>query len=277
MAQNVQPPSFISETKTYEEYKEDLQMWSRITSIDKKLQAEIVVYYLDGHPSRIKEKIVTKIGASLVGKEEGIKLLIQFLDTIYGKDDMADVWDKYKSFSSHSRKPDQDVVDFLPNWEMSYQKLKVTGCEYSDAILGLKLLEDAQLSDMDTKLVLTGVNYADAKTKKDLQLQITNSLKKFTGRSVITSGKQDNLDVAGVKTEPTFLVSHKMEEVFLAKGWKPPPKGARRRSRSESPPRRKSNYKGKKNRFKEGTKIPMKCYICQCDHDYNCNCPCVYH
>ena len=115
MAQNVQPPSFISETKTYEEYKEDLQMWSRITSIDKKLQAEIVVYNLDGHPSRIKEKIVTKIGASLVGKEEGITLLIQFLDTIYGKDDMADVWDKYKSFSSHSRKPDQDVVDFLPN------------------------------------------------------------------------------------------------------------------------------------------------------------------
>ena len=181
-----------------------------------------------------------------------------------------------KVFSTHQRKQNEDVVDFLPNWEMSYQKLKVTGCTYSDSILGLKLLEDAQLSDMDTKLVLTGVNFAEAKTKKELQLQITNSLKKFTGRSVITSGKQENLPVS-VKTEPTYLVTQ-MEEVFLAKGWKPPQKAARRRSRSESPPRTrpKSNYKGKKNPLGENFK-PRKCYICQCDHVDNCNCACVYH
>ena len=278
MSQNLQPPSFISDTKSYAEYKEDLKRWSRLTSLDKKLQAEMVVYHLDGHPSRIKEKITTQIGDKLQGTADGtvdgITALINFLDTIYGKDDMADVWDKYKNFSNHTRKTSEDISDFLPNWEMSYHKLKATGCDYSDSILGLKLLEDSQLSDMDTKLVLTGVNFKEAKDKKDLQTQITNSLKKFTGRSVISSN--NNLAVS-VKAEPTYLTSQ-MEEVLLARGWKPPQKsGGRRRSRSESPPRtRKTNgYKGKKNALENGK--PKKCFHCKCDHDYNCNCPCVYH
>ena len=224
MAQSIEPPSFLSETKTYNEYKEDLRRWSRILSLDKKLQAEMVVHRLDGHPSRIKEKIVTKIGSKLEDNPEGIKELIKFLDSIYGVDEMANVWERYKSFSSHARKPNQDINEFLPDWEMCYQKLKTSGCEYPDTILGLKLLEDSQLSDMDTKLVLTGVDYAKAKTDKDLLQQISNSLKKFTGRSVI-SNKSDNLAVS-VKGEPTWL--SEVEEVLLAKGWKPQHKERRR-------------------------------------------------
>ena len=272
MAQFLKPPSFVSETKSYAEYKDDLKRWSRITSVDKKLQADFIISTLDGHLSRIKEKIVTKIGESLVGDENGMTKLITFLDTIYEKDNMADVWDKFRTFSTHRRKPEEDIVDFLPNWEMAYQKFKGTGCEYPDTILGLKLLEDAQLNDMDTKLVLTGVNYDEATKDKNLQQQITNSLKKFTGRSVITSNRSDL--AVSVKEEPTFLV-RQMEDVFIANGWKPPQRGSRRRSRSVSPTRTNA-YKGKKNRLGDDNK-PLKCFICKCNHVERCNCPCVYH
>ena len=78
-----------------------------------------------------------------------------------------------------------------------------------------------------------------------------------------------------VKAEPTWL--SEVEEVLLAKGWKPPLKSGRRRSRSESPPRTKnSNYKGRKNALGENSK-PRKCFVCKCEHEENCNCPCVYH
>ena len=274
MTLNIEPPSFISDEKAYDVYKEDLNRWSRLSSLDKKLQAEYVVYKLDGHPSRIKDKITTHIGEDLKGNEKGIEDLIKFLDTIYGKDNMADVWEKYKIFSTHYRKPDQSILDFLPQWEMSYQKLKTTGCVYPDLILGMKLLEDSRLSEMETKLVLTGVNFTDATSNKDLQEQITNSLRKFTGRSVIST-TQDDLAVK-VKAEPTWL--SEVEEVLLAKGWKPPNKSGRRRSRSQSPPRtnRSSNYKGRKNPLDENSK-PRKCFIYKCDHTENCNCACRYH
>ena len=38
-----EPPAFISDTKTYADYKKDLYMWSRITGVAKKIQAEVVV------------------------------------------------------------------------------------------------------------------------------------------------------------------------------------------------------------------------------------------
>ena len=40
----LEPPTFISDDKPFEVYKMDLERWSRLTSLDKKLQAEMVVY-----------------------------------------------------------------------------------------------------------------------------------------------------------------------------------------------------------------------------------------
>ena len=186
---------------------------------------------------------------------------------------MADAWDKFSEFSMLSRKTDQDVNDFMADWTNSYHKLKVAGCEYPDIILGFKLLQDANLNDMDIKLVLTGVDFVAANTEKSLEKQVRESLKKFKRRSVVSSG--NSLPVS-VKAEPTWV--SEMESVLLAKGWKPPlKKGSRRRSRSESPVKSKNlNYKGKKNALGDDN-IPRKCFLCKCDHQENCNCPCVYH
>ena len=57
MATTIEPPSFVSDNKSYETYKRDLKMWSRITTLKKSAQAEMVVYRLDSNPSGIKEKI----------------------------------------------------------------------------------------------------------------------------------------------------------------------------------------------------------------------------
>ena len=285
---NMEPPEFISENKSYSEYKYDLQAWSRITALDKKVQAETVVYRLEGHPSRIKEKIITQIGEKLQDNADGIKELLAFLDKIYTKDDMADAWDKFCAFNSLTKKPDQDMDIFIAEWENSYHKAKKVGCEYSDMIQAFKLLKDARLNEIETKLVLTGVNYVEGKANKDLCDQIKVSLKKFKGRSVILE-------------ENSRSDMENMESVLIAKGWKPPQSKQRRRSRSESPPRRRTNdnmgrnndntrsvspqrprnekYKGRKNPLEKVGKnfLPKKCFKCKCNHTTNCNCPCVYH
>ena len=270
MSKFIEPPTFVSDNKSYAEYKADLQMWSRISSLDKKIQAELVVYRLEGHPSRIKEKIITQLGDKLQDNDDGIRDLLTFLDTIYTKDDMADAWDKFSEFSCFNKKSDQSMSDFIAEWENCYYKLKKVGCDYSDMILAFKLLKDSKLNDMETKLVLTGVDYTTGKASKNLLQQIKDSLKKFKGRSIILDD-----DKRAVKVDDT-LVSE-MEDVLISKGWKPPRK-ERRRSRSVSPRRfpKNSSYKGKKNPLGEDHK-PRKCFKCKCDHTENCNCPCVYH
>jgi hypothetical protein len=271
----------VSEKKSYAEYKADLQMWSRITSLDAKVQAEMVVYRLEGDPSRIKEKIVTQIGDKLTGNENGIQVLLEFLDGIYKKEEMADAWDRYLEFSAAKRKDEQDMGEFISEWQNIYYKAKKVGCDFSDTILSFKLLQDANLPEMDVKLVLTGVNYSTGKANKNLLAQVIESLKKFKGRSVM-SGTGSGTTQLAVKAEPTWLTTE-AQHVLLAKGWKPPNKGPRRRSRSASPVRSnpqpnkpQSNYKGKKNKLGADNK-PIKCHICKCDHTEKCTCPCVYH
>ena len=118
MSNSEPPPSFVSEKKSYAEYKADLQMWSRITSLDPTVQAEIVVYRLEGDPSRIKEKINTQIGEKLIGNKEGIKVLLEFLDGIYKKEEMADAWDCYLEFSAAKRKDVQEMGEFISEWQI---------------------------------------------------------------------------------------------------------------------------------------------------------------
>ena len=81
------PPKFIEEASEYPEYKRKLLRWSRITTVEKKLQADVVLYHLEGHSSRILEKIVgeTSLGDDIGGKEESMEKLIAYLDGIYAE------------------------------------------------------------------------------------------------------------------------------------------------------------------------------------------------
>ena len=155
----LEPPSFISENKKFPEYKRDLERWSRLTSIKPELQAETVIYMLQDYPLRIKEKIDTKLGDELVNNKEGIKLLLEFLSTIYGDDDISDAYRKYVAFKTRQRSPNEQMNEFVAEWETLYYKCKNSGCELPDILLCFELLEAAQLDERETQLVLTGVDY----------------------------------------------------------------------------------------------------------------------
>ena len=163
MSTILEPPSFVSEKKSFGEYKKDLLRWSRLTSLDKKVQAEMVVYRLEGHPSRIKEKITTQLGDQLENNEDGIAKLLEFLAKIYEKDSMADAWDRYTAFESFEKKEGVEMSEFVADWENEYYKMEAAGCKYPDIILAFKVLKASRLNELDTKLVLTGVDYEKGK------------------------------------------------------------------------------------------------------------------
>ncbi len=64
------PPKFIDCASEYAEYKRKLERWTRITKVEKKQQAEVVLYHLEGHPSRIQDKIDSYLGNDIIEKDE---------------------------------------------------------------------------------------------------------------------------------------------------------------------------------------------------------------
>jgi hypothetical protein len=208
MSKFLEPPSFISETKSYETYEKDLKRWALLTSVDETKQALMVVHYLDGDPSGIKDKIDSEIDDKNLQTKEGIEPLLAFFKKIYQKDSLADGFDKYISFEKLKRSSNTSIQEFIPEWNSAYKKTVNIGCSLSDKVLAFKLLDAANLTNMEKNLVLTGVKYEEA----DLQGQMENALRKFVGRSVLSG------DVESIE-ESTYLTADNLEKVLFNKGW----------------------------------------------------------
>lgn len=269
-SKNFEPPAFVSDTKTYEQYKEDVLMWSRITPVQKKIQAEVIVYNLEGHPSGIKEKIILNIGDKIKNADDGVQHLMVFLDTIYKRDEMADAWSKYKNFQKIRRVDNAPINNFIAEFEKEYILAKTAGCVYSDTLIAFRLLEATVLNETDEKFVLTGVDYEEAKQQKNLYDQVKASLKKFQGRNVVGEDK------SALRFDPALVAS--VAEAFVASGWKKP--AGRRRSNTDPgsagdedlSSRNSNNYKGKKNPLgKDGE--PLPCWKCKSIYHMRDKCP----
>ena len=144
----LEPPDFCDDASGYAEYKKRLQRWSRITTIKKKQQAEVVVYHLENHPSGIQEKIDTAIGDKIQDSETGMVDLVKYLDEIYAEDDMTSAWISYKRFVRLVKNREQQVTEFIAEFEKEYKKAKDTGCVFSDVVLDFCLLEACKLSEV---------------------------------------------------------------------------------------------------------------------------------
>ena len=155
----IEPPKFMDDASGYTEYKKKLLRWTRITKTDPKLQAETVVYYLEGHPSGIQDKIDTALGTDIENKEDGMTKLVTFLDGIYAEDEMTEAWSKYKQFIRLKKQIDQPITEFIADFDKAHTRAKESGCEFSDIVLGFNLLESSNLSETDEKFVLTAVDF----------------------------------------------------------------------------------------------------------------------
>ena len=218
MRMNLEPPSFISGNKSYAQYEKDLKQWSRLTSLDKKLQAELVVYKLEDHESKIKEKITTQIGDQLEGKEDGIDVLLNFLKNIYDVDDMGDAHKKYVDFRGRTRKQGESVTQYITEWENLYHKAKNAGCALPDIVLCFELLAGAKLDQISEKLVLTGVDYTSGKTKKDLLEQMKKALRKYFS----SDGSTAEMDSQVQQTLISSQLMTELETALVADGWTKP-------------------------------------------------------
>ena len=70
---------------------------------------------------------------------------------------------------------------FIPEWTTAYKKAKNISCVFPDEFLSFKLLDAANLSQIERNLVLTGVDYTGA----NLLGQMQTALQKFIGRSAL--------------------------------------------------------------------------------------------
>ena len=121
--------------------------------------------------------------------------LITYMDKLFKKDEISEVYERYTVFDRYEKVKDIKMDDFILEFEKHYNRIKQKEMGLPQAVLAFKLLDASKITHRDRQLVLTAVNYMEKETLFD---QLKASLRKFHGEQSMSN---DTGGEGGIKLE----------------------------------------------------------------------------
>lgn len=196
-ATNKVPPQ-LSNFKSYSDWVRMVNIWTKFTDLNKTKQGPAVVMSLSG---KALESIL-ELEDGVISSENGVKKILDKIDTIYKKDELHEKFLDLESFESYKRTPEMGIHDFLIEFDQRYNKLRKHQTTMTDDLLGFKLLKAANLNSQHEQLIkatITAINYENIKKK-------IKSI--FSFENEIAATEQQ----IKVKSEPTFYTKEDTSE-----------------------------------------------------------------
>ena len=136
-----------------------MDAWSSITTVAESKQGTLLVLSLpeSGKHGDLKGKVIDECA---YGGVDSLKNVKAFLKLHTGQNSVSEVVDKIKTFMNATRKPDQTIQKYVSNFDSSYSlaKTKANMAELPPVFLMWVLIKNANISEHDKKLVLSGVD-----------------------------------------------------------------------------------------------------------------------
>ena len=174
MFMTTDPPNFSSQN--FELYKQELRAWSEVIEISRSKQAIVIALSIKDTATR--ENVLSQLSLEDLKQDNGLEILINFLDSFLGKVEISDALEKYEDFENFQRADHQSIKDFIACFDMKYRKLEKLKINLPQEILAFKILGKANISREMRLMVLSGINFADNDTMYE---QAKGSLRKFAG------------------------------------------------------------------------------------------------
>ena len=176
-------PTFDSQTDDYDVWKKDIDIWTRLTDLDKKKQALAVHLSLNGRARQATSELeVEKLEC-----DDGIKNLIERLDRVFLQDKNWKCFNAYLEFENLRKSDDQTVDEFLSDFDLKHYKLKECGVTLPDAVVACRLVKSCNLNEVHFQLALSTVSQMTFEsmrnTLKKLFIDTKNSNKNWIAES----------------------------------------------------------------------------------------------
>ena len=160
---NYKIPPFFDEKKSYESWKNEVEIWKLVTELDAKKQALALALSLTGRA----RNTALEVAAVDLNKENGLATLLHKLDTMFLKEEKDRQYDAYTEFDNIKRESKVSMLDYIIEFDRNYNKMSKLKMKLPDAVLAFKLLDTAGLSVKDKQLALTAcsdLTFSDMKS-----------------------------------------------------------------------------------------------------------------
>lgn len=211
----VPTPTFSADS--FKTYMEEVELWREVCDVPKAKQGIMLWLQLPrDDASDIKELIMSKVGKDELKKATGIDKFIEAMNEAFKPSDEIRDMEIYRDFyKKMERKADEKISDFINRFDKCANLAKRHDMDLPPKVKGLKLLDDAGLSEQDTKLVLTEIDFNE---KEEVYKKAKKGLAKYMKEG---SGQSQS---APIKLE---VLTAADEEALVAKGWVKPGGGGR--------------------------------------------------
>ncbi|KAK3872293.1 hypothetical protein Pcinc_022626 [Petrolisthes cinctipes] len=195
MASYKWPPKLDKEL-SYESWRKDIEIWSKITDLSKKKQALAIHLSLDG-----RARVATsEIEVRDLKADNGVEVLLGKLDGLFLVDEGRRQFTAFQDLYNLRRQGDGNVREFVAEFEHTYFKFTKQGMTLPDSALAFMLLASCNLSDNEQQLVMSAISDVSLKNMKGALSRI------FHGEISVQSSGQIHKTVMGdVKSEPVLL------------------------------------------------------------------------
>ena len=140
----------FDEKTVYVSWKNELEIWRRVTDLSKEKQALAVTLTLTG----TAKQTALNISANDLNKDDGMDKLIEALDGVFLREKKDLAYDAYSAFDKY-RRSSEPMTDFIVEFEQRYNLAKKHEMTLPDAVLAFKLLDGAGLEPQERQLALT--------------------------------------------------------------------------------------------------------------------------
>ena len=214
MGRSVKDPPTFSQQKLYSRWKTEVEAWKTVAVANKWIEEATIGQTLAlSLPSSAEEgdlrgKVMDAV-PDLTGAA-GYTKLIKWMDDHLGRDATCTTVDRIRDFMKYVRKDDQSIKDYIAGFDAKYNAATAKGLgALPEAYLMWLVVENAEVSETDAKLVMAGV---DLTKTTELYDQAKKSLLKY-------------LDGPGARQNTGNGVRLKNESILFSKNpnWRPTP------------------------------------------------------
>lgn len=138
-----QPPA-MRDGLPYAEWKKELDIWSDFTELDAKRQGGALFLTLQG---KAREAVLSGVSRDKIKSLTGVDEIVKCLDELYEKDKSQSAFAAYEDFTSYRRSSGTSIQDYIVEFNLKYNKIKVHSMKLPDAVLAFYLLKCANLSE----------------------------------------------------------------------------------------------------------------------------------
>ena len=172
----INPPA-LNKGKCFEIYRKEILAWGELTDLPKYKQGIVVALSLpEDDETHIRERVFDQIPLQDLKTDDGLIILLNFLDKHCGKDELVDSLEKYEDFESFEREDGQSFQNFISVFDLKYKKIEQKNMKLAPEVLAFRLLKKANLTRTEKLLILTGMDFEN---KPALYEQAKKALIKF--------------------------------------------------------------------------------------------------